>query len=235
MKVAFITGAGRGLGRAVAVAFAEQGYALTIFSRSEAALRETEKLIRKARADVKLFVATGDVREPKLVQQAVSESMRQFGRIDVLVNNAAIYLPGSVDLPPEEFSEQISINLVGSFNVLHTVVPIMKKQKSGYIFNVSSRAGKIGFAGVGAYCATKFGLNGLSESLYRELASEGIRVTSLCPSWIDTEMAQRGGTPLAHEEMIQPQDLASTMQWLLQLSPACGVREVVIECRRDIA
>ena len=111
----------------------------------------------------------------------------------------------------------------------------MKAQKSGHIFNVASRAGKVGFSGGGAYSASKFGLVGLSESLYRELNPLGIKVTALCPGWVNTEMAVDAGTPLESEQMIQPDDLFRTIEWLLQLSPAACVKEVILESPNSIS
>jgi NAD(P)-dependent dehydrogenase (short-subunit alcohol dehydrogenase family) len=104
----------------------------------------------------------------------------------------------------------------------------MKKQQSGYIFNVASRSGKVGFAGNGGYGASKFGLVGLSESLYRELTPQGIKVTALCPAWVNTNMAREAGTPLEADEMIQPEDVFETIRWLLSLSSGACVKEVVI-------
>ena len=104
----------------------------------------------------------------------------------------------------------------------------MKKQQSGYIFNVASRSGKVGFSGSGGYSASKFGLLGLNESLYRELTPQGIKVTALCPAWVNTQMAREAGTPLEAEEMIQPSDLFHTIQWLVNLSSGACVKEVVI-------
>ena len=110
----------------------------------------------------------------------------------------------------------------------------MRAQRTGYIVNIASRAGKIGFAGEGVYCAEKFGLVGLSESVYRELAGDGIKVTTLCPGWVNTDMAQAAGTPLSAPDMIQPADILQTIRWLLSLTPATCVREVVIECLKSI-
>lgn len=96
---------------------------------------------------------------------------------------------GLLDLPSEDMERLLSTNLTGAMNVLQAVVPLMKSRRSGHIFNVSSLCGKHGFAGIGAYCATKFALNGLNKSLFHELVPQGIKVTSICPSWVNTEMA----------------------------------------------
>jgi NAD(P)-dependent dehydrogenase (short-subunit alcohol dehydrogenase family) len=158
----------------------------------------------------------------------VNEVMKQYGRIDILVNNAGTHFGGSLDLPEQDFKSMMDTNLVAQLVFAQEVVPVMKKQQSGYIFNVASRSGKVGFAGSGGYCASKFGLVGLNESLYRELTPQRIKVTALCPAWVNTNMAQEAGTPLEAEEMIQPEDLFQTIQWLLNLSPGACVKEVVI-------
>jgi short-subunit dehydrogenase len=131
-------------------------------------------------------------------------------------------------LPEQDFKSMLETNLVAQLIFTQEVVPAMKKQQSGYIFNVASRSGKVGFAGNGGYAASKFGLIGLSESLYRELTPQGIKVTALCPAWVNTNMAQEAGTPLETEEMIQPEDLFETIRWLLNLSAGACVKEVVI-------
>ena len=110
----------------------------------------------------------------------------------------------------------------------------MKKQKSGYIFNISSRAGIIGFAGNAGYVASKFGLVGFSQSLYRELTPQGIKVTAICPSWVNTRMAYEAGTPAEPEEMIQPEDIFQTVKWLLSLSPGASVKEIVVDAPKSI-
>jgi short-subunit dehydrogenase len=129
----------------------------------------------------------------------------------------------------------MAVNVTASLAFVQAVAPVMKDRHSGHIFNVASRAGKVGFADEGAYSASKFALVGLSESLYKELSASGIKVTSLCPSWVDTDMAQEAGTPLGHKDMIQPADLAKTIHWLLSLSPATCVKEVILECAKDTA
>jgi short-subunit dehydrogenase len=109
----------------------------------------------------------------------------------------------------------------------------MKKQHGGTIINVASIAGKIGFADFGVYAASKFGLVGLNEALYRELSPLGIKVTALCPGWVDTDMAKDSG--LTKKEMISTSDLVSTVRWFLSLSPAAVVKDIIIECRTSIS
>ena len=103
-------------------------------------------------------------------------------------------------------------------------------KEAGYIFNVASRPGKIGYTDTGIYSASKFGLICLSESFYKKLAPYGIRVTMICPGIVDTQMASETATKLSSEEMIQPTDIMKTIRWLLKLSVSTCVKEVVIEC-----
>jgi short-subunit dehydrogenase len=145
-----------------------------------------------------------------------------------------MFIDGSLNEPVDSFKKIIEINVVAQYAVLKTVTEIMKKQQSGYIFNIASRAAKYGFSDGGIYGSTKFAFVGLTESLYRELAPLGIRVTSLCPGWVNTEMAKTAGTPLKEEEMIQPNDLLNTIRYLLNLSENVCIKEIVIEMKKSI-
>jgi 3-oxoacyl-[acyl-carrier protein] reductase len=108
----------------------------------------------------------------------------------------------------------------------------MKKQNSGYIFNIASRAGKVGVATQGGYAASKFGVVGLNDSLFNELASFGIKVTAICPGWVDTDLGVRSS--LAKEDKILVEDVVKTIPFLLGLSPNCCIKEIVLECRKTV-
>ncbi len=226
-KVALITGASKGIGKAIAIGLGKLNYQTVLIGRDSDDLKSVkEEIIRSGCSEPALFAL--DITDSKKVKETIAEVLKQFGRIDILVNNAGIHFNGTLDLPEPDFRKMLNTNLTAQFVMLQEVVPVMKKQKSGYIFNVASRSAKVGFAGSGAYCASKFGLLGLNESLYRELTPQGIKVTALCPAWVDTNMAQEAGTPLQPDEMIQPEDLLKTIRWLLELSPGACVKEVVI-------
>jgi 3-oxoacyl-[acyl-carrier protein] reductase len=235
MKVAIVTGASRGIGACVAEGLAKGGFAQALIARSKKGLDEVAARIAKESKNKAPDVLTFpvDVQDAEKIEKVVSDVVSKFGRIDLLFNNAGLGTFGTLEVSLEEFDQAMNVNLRGAFCFLKHVVPIMKKQGSGTIINVSSIAGKIGFEGYGAYAATKFGLVGLSESLYRELAPLGIRVTALCPSWVDTDMAEHSDLPT--EEMIDPVDILKTVNWIMDLSPAAVVKEVVIECRKQIA
>ncbi|WP_163324898.1 SDR family oxidoreductase [Draconibacterium mangrovi] len=229
-KTAIITGAGKGIGKAIATGLAQLGYQTILVGRNKQNLEQVAQQIGSSAKVLQL-----DITDKPAVKEAIAKIVSENGSIDILVNNAGIYYDGTVDISDDDFEKMLETNLTAQFSLLKEVVPVMKAQKSGYIFNVASRAGKIGFAGSGAYSASKFGMVGLSESLYRELNPLGIKVTALCPGWVNTEMAFDAGTPLESEEMIQPNDLFKTIEWLLQLSPGACVQEVILESPNSIS
>jgi 3-oxoacyl-[acyl-carrier protein] reductase len=232
-RTAIITGASKGIGKAIAFGLAELGYQTILIGRNRKDLKSVSKEITsKGFAEPGIYEL--DITDSEKVKETVAEIVEKYDRIDILVNNAGIYFDGTLELPETDFIKLLDTNLTAQFVILQEVVPLMKKQKSGYIFNVASRSGKVGFAGSGGYCASKFGLLGLNESLYRELTPQGIKVTALCPAWVNTNMAQKAGTPLQPEEMIQPEDLFKTISWLLELSSGACVKEVVITNPRSL-
>jgi 3-oxoacyl-[acyl-carrier protein] reductase len=230
--VAIVTGASQGVGRALAIGLAREGFKVAAMARSTDRLSSIAAEAGVPAASV--LPIKLDLSNPQSIVDAVRCIPKEFGRLQVVVNNAGEGGAGTLDVQLDKLTSLLNVNLVGPFKLLQEVVPILVAEQSGIVINIASRAGKIGFAGWGAYGASKFGLVGLSESLYRELAAFGVKVTTICPGWIDTEMAKMGGSPLASSDMIQPEDLMKTVRWLMSLSPAACVREVVIECRDDI-
>ena len=210
-KVAIITGASKGIGKAIAIGLAKMEYQTVLIGRNKKDLNEVVQSI-SVNSEQKPLAIQLDITNSESVKTIVSEIHRKYGRIDILVNNAGIYFDGSSDISETDFSKMIETNLTAQYVFLSEVVPIMKQQNSGNIFNVASRSGKVGFSGSGAYSASKFGLVGFSESLYRELVPLEISVTALCPGWVNTKMAFEAGTTLKGEEMIQPEDLFKTIQ-----------------------
>lgn len=194
-RVAIVTGASKGVGRALAIGLARDGFRVAAMARSVEKLRDiaTEAGVEEANV-LPIKLDLGDINS---IVSAVRSIPKDFGKLQLVVNNAAEGGAGTLDVTLDKFQSLLNVNLTGPFRLLQEVVPILIDGREGTIINVASRAGKIGFAGWGAYGASKFGLVGLSESLYRELAQKGIKVTTLCPSWIDTDMAREGGTPLS--------------------------------------
>jgi NADP-dependent 3-hydroxy acid dehydrogenase YdfG len=175
-----------------------------------------------------------DITDYEKLDSEINTINQKYGAIDILVNAAALFMDGSLNEPVGNFKKIMETNVVAQYAVLKTVTGIMETQAGGYIFNIASRAANYGFPGGGIYGSTKFAFAGLTESLYRELAPLGIRITSLCPGWVNTEMAKTAGTPLKDEEMIQPDDLLHTIRYLLNLSENVCIKEIVIEMRKSI-
>ncbi len=230
--VAIITGASRGIGRAIAEGLAADGYKTILMARSKDTLKRVGfEMATKLSLDKALVpdLCALDVTDEAMVQSTLRQIVRTYGRVDVLVNNAGQWLGGSVDASTDQIRTLLDVNVLGPYVLLRAVIPLMKEQGSGYVFNVASRAGTYGFAGTGTYCASKFALVGLSESLHRELAPLGIKVTAICPGWVNTDMAVEAGTSLAAADMIQPTDIAQTIHYLLHLSPSVCIREIVLQ------
>lgn len=233
-KVAIVTGASKGIGKAIAFGLSKMSYQCILIGRNKEDLLAVSEQISKANNIFPKIIQL-DITNTKEVKSVIADVVSEFKQIDILVNNAGIYFEGTTEINAGDFSKMLETNLSAQHSILKEVVPQMKKQKSGYIFNIASRAGKIGFAGSGAYSASKFALVGLNESLYRELNPLGISVTALCPGWVNTKMAYEAGTSLEGEQMIQPDDLFKTIKWLLSLSPGACVKEVVLETPYSIS
>lgn len=223
-KTAIITGAGRGIGRATALAFAKEGINLGLIGKT---LENLEKVAEELKEyDVKVTIATADVSDSKTVVSAVESVKSELGSIDILINNAGIgKFGGILDFTPEEFQKIVNVNLMGPYHVARAVLPGMIEQKSGDIINISSTAGERGGAVTAAYSASKFGLIGLSDSMMQEVRKHNIRVTALTPSTVATDLAfaenLTDGNP---ENVMQPEDLAELMVAQLKLNSRVFVK-----------
>jgi NAD(P)-dependent dehydrogenase (short-subunit alcohol dehydrogenase family) len=189
-KVVMITGASRGLGKALAIAFAKQGEDLAICARNLEKLMEVK---REAESyGVRVLAVQADIADIRDVEKLVAMTESEFGRIDVLINNASILgpspMPLLLDYPEDDFMEVMKVNIFGTFLVTRRVLPGMLQRNEGSIINVTSEAGATGFAGWGAYGISKFGVEGLTETWADELRETNIRVNMVDPGEMDTEM-----------------------------------------------
>jgi 3-oxoacyl-[acyl-carrier protein] reductase len=190
-KVALVTGASRGIGRAVAVTLAKGGASVALnYAGNEAAAREALELVQEAGAPrSKLYKF--DVADPAACAAAVEAIVGEWGGLHVLVNNAGIAVDQLVmRLKDEDWNRQLQVNLTGAFNLTRAATRPMMKQRGGAIVNLTSVVGEMGNAGQAAYAATKAGLIGLTKAVARELASRAIRVNAVAPGYVDTDMTQ---------------------------------------------
>lgn len=224
-KNALITGAGKGIGRALALALAQEGVNVGLMARTEADLQHVAEELKPF--GVKTVIAVADVADINAVNAAVAKLKSGLGSIDILINNAGISSFGSfMELDPERWEQIVKVNLFGPYYVTRAVLPEMIEKKTGDIVNISSTAGKNGGALTSAYSASKFGLIGMSESLMQEVRKHNIRVTTLTPSTIATDMAKdlklTDGNP---DRVMQAEDFAELIVSQLKLNRRVFVKE----------
>lgn len=193
-KVALITGGGRGIGKAVALAYGREGAKLAICARTGSELEETAKEIRALGADCLAVVC--DVSLEESVAKTAQEVQEKFGRIDVLINNAGVMTRPTplAELEVRKWDYTISVNLRGPFLMTRALLPLMMRQKSGSIINVSSSIGRGAYANFAAYAASKWGIEGLTQTLAAEVSPHNIRVNSVEPGYVATKLTGYHGS-----------------------------------------
>jgi len=230
-KVAIVTGASAGIGKASALALAAEGAQLVLTARRKERLEELATAIDAL--GTKTLIVVGDAREEESAKQAVKIAMETAGRIDILINNAGMGIyKNLVDTSADEYDEMVDTNVRSTFLFTRHVVPVMIKQREGTILMLSSMAGLYGFPGEAVYCATKFAQVGFAQALDKELRPHGIKVGAICPGGVKTEFALgRGRTQegVDQSSMLEASDVAGAV--LLACTQSPGSRIIEIQMR----
>ncbi|RYU79118.1 3-ketoacyl-ACP reductase [Hymenobacter persicinus] len=224
-KIALVTGAGKGIGRAMALALAQEGAHVGLLARTASQLESVAKEIEALGGQA--AVVTADVADRAAVEAAIDQVKQQLGPIDILINNAGIgTFAKLVDMPPAEWEHIVQVNLMGTYYATRAVLPDMIARETGDIINIASTAGQRGAATTSAYSASKFAILGLTESLMQEVRKHNIRVSALTPSTVATELAISNkltdGNP---DKVMQPEDLAEFMIAQLKLNRRIFIKE----------
>jgi NAD(P)-dependent dehydrogenase (short-subunit alcohol dehydrogenase family) len=220
MPSALVTGGSSGIGLAIARMLRDEGFDLTLASRTAAK-------IEAAAAEIGAHAVTADVGKEEDCIRVVSEHRERFGGLDVLVNSAGIGIAGTVEsLQTKHLDLQLNINLRGLLLVSREAIPLLKETK-GWIVNLASIAGTTPTPGLTVYGATKAAVIALTRSQNAELDGDSVRAIAICPGFVDTAMAAWSG--LAADEMIQPEDCAEIVRMCLRLSPHARIPQVVVE------
>ncbi len=221
-KVALVTGAAKGIGKAIALALAADGAAVIVnYNGSKDRAEQTVEEIKALGADAMAYQC--NVADTKAVDDMIKEIIRIYGRLDILVNNAGITRDNLImKMTEEDFDAVINANLKGCFNTIKAVSRQMLKQRSGRIINITSVSGILGNAGQANYAASKAGIIGLTKTMARELASRGITVNAVAPGFVDTDMTQTLSDSIKAAATVQiplghfgrPEDIASMAAYL---------------------
>jgi 3-oxoacyl-[acyl-carrier protein] reductase len=235
-QVAVVTGAGRGIGRAIALRFASEGARVACVSRTEENAKKIADEINGLRSESAKAYAV-DVADHATVQNVGARVLEDFGRVDILVNNAGVTRDGlAMRMSLEDWDAVVNTNLRGAFSFIHALVRAMTKQRSGRIINISSVIGLMGNAGQTNYAASKFGVIGMAKTWARELGRKGIRANAVCPGFVETTIlksipakvmqAMIDRVPLGR--LAKPEEIANTYAFLAS-DEASYINGAVIE------
>ena len=224
-RIALITGASSGIGMSIAEKFSAEGSTVAIASRDFSRIKDVAGKIKNS------YPYKLDVSDRKEVETVISEVISRFKRIDILVNNAGIAEWGSViDSPYEHFERQINVNLLGTIYCTKAVIKFMAEQRSGTIINISSGLGKRGEAEASAYCASKFGVIGFSESIAEELKQYRINVHIISPGMVDTPIHDSyiAKDSSERKKMLMPEEIADVALFLATKPYYVGIKEISV-------
>jgi len=225
-QVAVVTGAGRGIGKAIAMNLAELGARTVLCGRSREALEQTSNIIQNSGGQTSVIEC--DVTDLHSVESLADRVERTFQRLDILVNNAGIGGAGGPlhQLTPDNWDRVLNTNLRGVYYCIRSLAPLMIKARAGHIINISSLAGKNALPNGAAYAASKWGLNGLSYSVAEELRAHNIRVSVICPGSVHTDFSPHPGKN--NEKMLQAGDVAHAVAMIVTQAPQSFASEILL-------
>jgi NAD(P)-dependent dehydrogenase (short-subunit alcohol dehydrogenase family) len=228
-RAALVTGASSGIGLAIAHMLGEEGYALTVAARRPEKLEGAADELRAKGYDVE-HVA-GNLGDEDVIKSVVAAHRERYGRLDVLVNNAGVGIGAPVaDIQTKFLDMQINTNFRSIPLFYRECIDMLRaagaEHRNALVVNTASIAGKHGQAWLSVYAATKFAVVGWTQAMYKELASEGIKSTALCPAFVDTPMTDFVKGQVEAQDMITPRDIAESVRLLLKVSPACIIPEI---------
>jgi NAD(P)-dependent dehydrogenase (short-subunit alcohol dehydrogenase family) len=228
-RAALITGASSGIGLAIARALGQDGYGITMSARRPEKLEEAAKQLEADGFEV-LSVPANMAKEEDIAN-VVAQHKERFGRLDVLVNNAGVGIGGTIEgYETKKLDMQLDVNLRSVYLTTRDCIPLLKEAGAEHgkalVVNTASIAGKAGQPWLAAYSATKAGVVGLSQAMHGELGKEGVQVSAFCPGFVATPMTDWVEGQVSKEEMIQPEDIAEAVRFLLRTSANCVVPEI---------
>ncbi len=229
-RAAIVTGASSGIGLAIAKVLGEEGYGLTVAARRPEKLDAAADGLAAAGFDV--HVVAANVSDEDDIKRVVAAHRERYGRLDVLVNNAGVGVGAAVaDIETKRLDMQLDINLRSIILFYRECMAMLREaaeeHKNALVVNTSSISGKHGEAWLSVYSATKHGVVGWTEAMNKELGSEGIKSTALCPAFVDTPMTDFVKGQVPADEMIRPEDIAEAVRFLIKVSPACVIPEMM--------
>jgi NAD(P)-dependent dehydrogenase (short-subunit alcohol dehydrogenase family) len=226
-KNVLVTGAGRGIGRAIALAFADAGCHVAALARTLDEIEATARLVReRGRRGI---AVPCDVASPSELTRAHRQAVGALGPIDILVNNAGfLVIRPILETSPEDFEQTLAVNLRATFLLSQAVLPSMIERGGGTILNIASTSSKRWYVGQGAYCAAKHGVLGFTKVLAEEMRPHNIRVSAICPGGVDTRMVREERDDIVPEEWMDPEDIGRLAVFLASLPPKAAIDEVVI-------
>jgi len=231
-KTSIVTGAGRGIGKAIALGLAKEGSDLIVVARTTEQIESTAELSKGFA--VRAVPFTADVTNEKEVQYVIEKGIHEFGKIDILINNAGI-LPESIRVPiaevtTEDWDRVLETNLKGMFLFTRGVLPIMRAQNNGFILTISSLMGRWGFTNLSSpYTTSKFGICGFMEVLFKEVKDTQIRISMVCPGIVDTDFQSPARRQAANpEDWLKPEDVAEAVVFILTRPPEVVIPELLI-------